>query len=210
MKYAHFDENGLLIGIYNGEAYPPRLITNWKTNEDGSIEEDGTRANPDCDIPAEVKTLSEEQYDKLSANPNNYRWAAGTLIDYVPLLVPEFTSDVNRERDKRILQGFTYNGHLFQADEKALQNINGVSSAATIALIQQVDQTSLRWHGGDKDFAFIAMDNTAVPMTLIDAINFGLTAMAHVNKYMMRARELKNAVEAGEEFNVLDDAVWEN
>lgn len=64
----------------------------------------------------------------------------------------------------------------------------------------------LRWHGGDGDFAWIAEDNTLVPMDAQTMFAFGQAAMAHKQAMIFAARELKDRDEIPADFS--DDDYW--
>lgn len=129
-------------------------------------------------------------------------------------LIPEvyvggFTErDIDKERDRRIGEGFLFNGVVYQARDQDIRNINGAATAAAIAVMQQVAPGNLRWANPSKDFEWIAYDNSIVPMDAYTTIAFGMTAMGWVSSLTMIARELKNRLINGEVFDIDDDSLW--
>jgi hypothetical protein len=117
-------------------------------------------------------------------------------------------ADVDRERDRRIADGFTFEGVVYQAREQDLRNINGAATGAALALMRGAQAGDLRCQGGDSDFGWIAADNTIVPMDVMTMVNFGRAAMAHVERMTMTGRILKNRLAGGEDFDLSDDALW--
>lgn len=210
MKFAYFDDKGLPVAFYDDAIMGPRRIPTYALDEDDNLVVTGDRANPACDIPGNAVEITDAQIAEFDAHPGARRWDGIRPVPYVQTLVPEYTSDVDSQRDKRIIAGFLFKDHVFQADEKALRNINGTATGAALALIQQVQPGDLRWHGGDTDFGFIASDNTVVPMDVLEAVAFGRTALEHVSRLTMKARDLKNRMLAGETINILDNNVWDN
>jgi hypothetical protein len=117
-------------------------------------------------------------------------------------------ADVDRERDRRIADGFTFEGVVYQAREQDLRNINGAATGAALALMSNAQPGDLRWQGGDSDFGWIAADNTIVPMDVMTMVNFGRAAMAHVERLTMTGRTLKDRLADGEALEITHDVLW--
>ena len=113
---------------------------------------------------------------------------------------------VNQERDRRIEAGFSYGGTLFQSRAADRENMAGAATAALAALMNGAQSGDLRWHGGDSDFAWIAADNTLVPMDAQGMFDFAQAAMAHKQAHIFAARVLKDGAEIPADF--ANDAYW--
>jgi len=113
--------------------------------------------------------------------------------------------EVTAERDRRIAAGFTFMGHLFQADPESLQNVNGAVSAALAAQLGGIAPDEANWFNGGA-FSWLAADNTSVQMTPGDVVAFGMAAAAHKNAHIHAARTLKNTDPIPADF--ADDRHW--
>jgi hypothetical protein len=113
---------------------------------------------------------------------------------------------IDTERDRRIAGGFTFAGHRFQTRPEDRENIAGASTAALAAMINGAQVGDLRWHGGDKDFAWIGEDNDLVSMDAQTMFAFGQAAMAHKQSMIFAARALKDLPEMPAE--ITDDSNW--
>ena len=102
-------------------------------------------------------------------------------------------SAVDVERDRRIDGGFSFEGRPYQSRPGDRENIAGASTAAFAAMSLGAVAGDLRWHGGDSDFAWIAADNTLVPMDAPTMFAFGQAAMMHKQGLIFAARALKDA-----------------
>lgn len=113
---------------------------------------------------------------------------------------------VDAERDRRIDGGFVFGGTLFQSRPGDRENIAGASTAALAAISGGAEVGDLRWHGGDSDFAWIAADNSLVPMDAQTMFAFGSAAMAHKQAMIFAARALKDMEEIPADY--ADDGWW--
>lgn len=100
---------------------------------------------------------------------------------------------VNAERDRRIFSGFTFNGTRFQSRLEDQKRISGAAILAAVASMAGAQPGDLRWHGGYSDFAWIAEDNSLVPMDAQTVIGFGQAAAAHEAAHVFAARALKDS-----------------
>jgi hypothetical protein len=117
-----------------------------------------------------------------------------------------FSSDVNAERDRRISAGFMFNGHLFQSDVASQKRINGAVTLAILAISSGVKPGNLRWHGGAEDFAWLAADNTLVPMDAPTVCEFGKAAGEWEASHVFAARALKDMNPIPRDF--VDSKYW--
>jgi len=119
----------------------------------------------------------------------NFAWDGGAWVATPPVITSE---DVNAERDRRIVEGFSFKGHLFQADAESVTNINGAVSAALAAQMSGIASNELNWFNGSQ-FAWLAIDNTDVQMAPAEVVAFGMAAAAHKAAHIHAARDLKDS-----------------
>jgi hypothetical protein len=151
----------------------------------------------------------------LHPDPNGRARIGGTLLGNGQYKDPsnegqtlDLLAMVDAERDRRIDFGFQFEGKWFQADDFSAANINGASTAASIAISQGAQPDDLRWSNPNADFAWIAEDNTLLFMDAQTMIAFGLKAVAARSVIIFKARELKNQIVNGEEPDIYADASW--
>lgn len=114
--------------------------------------------------------------------------------------------DVNSERDRRITSGFLFRGKIFDFDDKSKQRVAGAATLAGFAIGAGAPVGYLRWHGGDKDFAWITQDNTLMPMDAQTCFLFGQTAAEHESNLIFKAKDLKNINPIPSDYT--DDKYW--
>ncbi|GAA4180226.1 DUF4376 domain-containing protein [Shinella granuli] len=114
--------------------------------------------------------------------------------------------DVDAERDRRIVAGFTFGGVFYQSRPEDRENIMGAGTAALGAMMLGAQAGDYRWHGGDSDFMWIAADNSTHPMDAQTVYAFGLAAMAHKTAHIFAARAIKDADPIPADYT--DDAYW--
>lgn len=145
--------------------------------------------------------------DGNKPTPEEIAALAITHADDLAALRGVATIDVDVERDRRIELGFVYDGVLYQARPKDRENIMGAATAALTAIVAGAQPGDYRWHGGDKDFEWIAADNSTRPFDAQSMIEFGRTAMAHVEAHVFAARTLKNLASIPEDY-ATNAAYW--
>tara|TARA_R100001230_G_C5675849_1_gene181488 strand:- start:403 stop:819 length:417 start_codon:yes stop_codon:yes gene_type:complete len=101
-------------------------------------------------------------------------------------------AQVNAERDRRIDGHFTFNGVEYQSRPEDRENMAGAATSALAAITQGAQPGDLRWHGGAKDFVWIAADNSTVSMDAQTMFALGQAAMAHKQSHIFAARVLKD------------------
>lgn len=143
--------------------------------------------------------------------PRVQRWdqAGNLLIDeYIADPVPSPVA-VDEERDKRIADGFVFQDVRYQARPQDRENIYAAALLASVAIaIEKKAPTSLRWHGGNNDFVWIAADNSLVPMDAQTVIMLAKALAVHQRKKVFAARALKERATSGEGVNIYDDGGW--
>lgn len=123
--------------------------------------------------------------------------AATQTATISPAPVVYTAADVNAEKDRRINQGFMFDGMLFQSRSDDRENIAGAKSAASDALAAGAQPGNYAWQQLldstlPDTFAWIAADNTIVPMDAQTVVRFGHAALAHKQSLIFAARNLKN------------------
>ena len=113
---------------------------------------------------------------------------------------------VNAERDRRIYEGFTYNGKPYGFDPDSKQRVTGAATLAGFAMGQGAGAGNLRWHGGSVDFTWIADDNSLVTMDAPTCFAFGQTAAHHESAHIFAARSLKDMDPIPRDFT--NDKYW--
>jgi hypothetical protein len=117
---------------------------------------------------------------------------------------------VMAKRDLVIDGGFTFGGTVFQTGATDRENISGAAQLAFMAMVGSGKQPGdLRWHDGDDDFGWIALDNSVVPMDAPTVIEFA-KAVAGFKSFCIRyARYLKDMIDAAENPAAVDiDEGW--
>lgn len=162
-----------------------------------------------------------------------YRWAnaeqtlitddAGTAIPAVPgnrhyddilasgASISGFTSpavnagDVNRERDRRMAL-FTFQGKAYDFDPDSQTNIAGAGTLAFAAIVNGKQPGDLRWADADRDFGWIAHDNTVTLMDAPTCFAFATAAANYKSALIFKARTIKNLSPIPADY--ADDARW--
>lgn len=116
------------------------------------------------------------------------------------------STEVNAEKDRRIAEGFSFKGHMFDFDEVAKSNINGAGSLAGIAIIGGATVGDYRWSDADKDFEWITKDNVRLKLDAFDMLEMAKTAANHVSYYTFKARDIKDIVPIPEDYK--EDKYW--
>jgi hypothetical protein len=93
--------------------------------------------------------------------------------------------------------GFEFNGVLFQSRPEDRENIAGAKSMATDAVALGAKPRDLAWRkllspDGPEVFAWIAADNSLVPMDAPTVISFAYAAVAHKERMIFAARAVKS------------------
>lgn len=101
-------------------------------------------------------------------------------------------AQVDEERDRRLEQGFTFRGKLIQSRAGDRENILGMSQLAFQAVVGGAEEGNLRWANADRDFQWIAADNSLVPMDAQTVVELGRAAAAFKDNLVFKARALKD------------------
>jgi len=142
----------------------------------------------------------------------------GWLYDGVTFSQPEHephvvtSADVDAERDRRISAGFEFNGVTYQSRLPGGQLsgdwdvITGKAVEALIAVMGGAQPGDLRWSDPGEDFAWIAANNSRVPMDAQTVIELGKAASAHRSAHTFAGSDLKAMTPIPADFR--DDKWW--
>lgn len=114
--------------------------------------------------------------------------AAGTGSSSYPVT----SAAIDVERDRRIADGFTFNGLAYQLDDKSKTNVTAAGADARFAIAGGAQPGDLRWADPDNDFGWIASDNTVTSMDATTMVDFSTAAKFWVTKHIFAARALKD------------------
>ena len=116
-------------------------------------------------------------------------------------------AQVDAERDRRIAAGFVFNEVLFQTERQAdRENILGAAYASLAAIVGGAQPGDLRWSDPDRDFFWIAADNSRVPMDAQTTQSFTMGAMSYKTKLIVACSNLKAMSPIPADF--ADDKWW--
>lgn len=138
-------------------------------------------------------------------------WEDGKLvIDEDRPNLTRSPADVDAERDRRIDDGFYFDGVLYQARPMDRENIWHAGLNASVALtFKNKKVKDLKWHDGAGEFAWIAADNRLVPMDAATVIEFARAASNHHYAHVIAARSLKDRLASQTEpLDATEDRWW--
>ena len=98
---------------------------------------------------------------------------------------------VDVERDRRIAAGFVFDGTMYQSRTADWEVYSGKALEAFIAVMGGAAQGNLRWADADADFAWIAADNSRVPMDAQTVIELAKAASAHRTRLTFAGSDIK-------------------
>lgn len=115
-------------------------------------------------------------------------------------------AEVNTERDRRTEGLFVFAGKYFQLDAKSQRHITAKGAQAKFAVLSGAVAGDLRWANPDQDFAWIATDNSIVPMDAQTMAAFANAADLWVTGHIMAGAAIKvmNPIPT----DVTADALW--
>lgn len=119
---------------------------------------------------------------------------------------PITTADVDAERDRRIDAGVVFQDVLFQSRATDRENIAGAAQLGFMAMVAGAQAGDLRWSSPDQDFAWIASDNSLVPMDAPTVVAFGKAAAERKQVLIFAGRQLKDMAQIPADFT--DDKWW--
>jgi hypothetical protein len=113
---------------------------------------------------------------------------------------------INAERDRRVAKGFQFEGKLYQSRVEDQKRITNASTQAVAAIQSGAQSGNLRWHGGGKDFGWLADDNTLTPMDAQQVLALSKAATAWETEHVFAARAIKSTNPVPTNFT--DDSYW--
>lgn len=151
-----------------------------------TIECDPLSALPANSTPAKPPKTTGEQVAQWTG-------AGWVVLDSKPEpSAPEITPVmVGAERDRRISAGFEFNGTMYQSRATDWEVYSGKALEAFIAITNGAQSGDLRWSDPDSDFAWIAADNSRVPMDAQAVIELAKAASAHRTKLTFAGSDIK-------------------
>lgn len=130
----------------------------------------------------------------------------GWIVIDLPPPPPPSSDAVNAEASRRISSGFTFEGKLYDYDDKAQKRITGAATLAGFARAAGSAPGDLFWHGGAEPFAWIAADNSLTTMDAPTCFAFGKAAADWESAHVFAGRALKDADPIPDDY--ADDRHW--
>lgn len=119
---------------------------------------------------------------------------------------PVTSAEVDIERDSRIDAGVEFQGVLFQSRATDRENIAGAAQLGFMAVLAGAEPGDLRWSNSGQDFAWIASNNSLVPMDAQTVVAFGKAAAERKQALIFAARQLKDMEPIPADYT--DDKWW--
>lgn len=127
-----------------------------------------------------------------------------------PELRPAASSiDVDAERDRRVADGYYFDGKLYQTESQDdRENILGAAYTSMAAIMAGAQKGDLRWNPAypDSDFFWIAADNSRTSMDAQTTQEFARGAMAYKSRLVVAGSNLKAMEPIPEDY--ADDKWW--
>jgi len=162
-------------GIYTGSTLADAL---------GPLPQRSTPTPPPDTVGAQVARWTGQGWELLAERPA------------APAPAPQ-PAEVDAERDRRINEGFEFRGVRYQSrlpsPERAgdWEVFSGKALEALIAIMAGAQPGDLRWSDPAEDFAWIAADNSRVPMDAQTVIELAKAASAHRSRHTFAGSDLK-------------------
>lgn len=146
--------------------------------------------------------------------PEVYEVSIGWLYDgsnFSPppvIIYPIENYQVDEERDRRISDGFFFDGVRYQTESQSdRENILGALGTALAAITVDGAQTGdLRWADPKFDFFWIAADNSRVPMDAQTCLAFARAAVARKSLLVIAGNTIKQMDPIPQDYT--DDKWW--
>lgn len=123
-------------------------------------------------------------------------------------ILPVDGYQVDRERDRRISEGFVFEGVRYQTESQSdRENILGALGTALAAItVDGAQAGNLRWADPKFDFFWIAADNSRVPMDAQTCLAFARAAVARKSLLVIAGNNLKQLDPIPQDYT--DDKYW--
>lgn len=149
-----------------------------------------------------------ERYGAETLTPDPERRVVVVVREAVPWSAEEIAAEtearraamaplIDTERDRRISAGFEFGGVWYQSRLPApgragdWEVFSGKALEALIAQLNGAQPGDLRWSDPAEDFAWIAADNSRVPMDAQTVIALAQAASAHRSRHTFAGSDLK-------------------
>jgi len=113
---------------------------------------------------------------------------------------------IKRERDRRLLLDFEFQGKMYQRDKESVARISGVGTLALGAIVRGAQVGDYYWHGRVTPFAWIASDDSLTQMDAQTCFAFGQAAAAVETEVIFAAKALREMDPVPDDFT--DDKWW--
>jgi len=154
-----------------------------------------------------INRISADEYFVSSVYPGRYREIESPAVAY-----DASAQQVDAERDRRISSGFEFQGVRYQSRLPSAGHpgdwdvFSGKALEAFIAVSNGAQQGYLRWSDPDSDFAWIAADNSRVPMDAQTVIELCKAASMHRSRHTFAGSDLKAMQPIPQDYT--DDKYW--
>ncbi|WP_104722191.1 DUF4376 domain-containing protein [Helicobacter mesocricetorum] len=138
-----------------------------------------------------------EEVKELDEVNNIYKISYRVVSKSLESLKELKAEEINAKRDEVINAGVSFKGKVFQSAER---DRNLLSAAISLYSLN---------NNIPPNFVWIAKDNTRVPMNLEDLIGLASLMALNVNENTLKARALKDRIEAAASTDELALIVWE-
>lgn len=116
-------------------------------------------------------------------------------------------AQIDDERDRRILNGFLFNGDIFDSRPEDQKRISGAGTLAFVSIVQGIGTPgNYFWHGEVTPFVWITKTNSLMPLDAPSVIELGKAAAKWESQHVFAARALKDMSTIPADF--ANDAYW--
>ncbi len=104
----------------------------------------------------------------------------------------DLNAEVTNERDRRIADGFTFQGYSFQFRPQDKARIETWARIAGAAINNGVKANDFHWHNGSEPFVYLTGGNDPVAMDAPTMVALANAGAIHEQNMIMAARALKD------------------
>lgn len=150
---------------------------------------------------------NEPQSNWFAAHDNvkiGWGWNGASFVKPAPLAPT--AQDVDTECERRLGDGFVFNGIRFQSGPQSRSRIDRAYVSALAALMGGAQPGNTFWADPDQEFVWIAEDDARIAMDAQTAVLFGKTQAVRYGKHILKANDLKKMQPIPADFK--DDTYW--
>ncbi|MBG6163645.1 hypothetical protein IWQ54_003313 [Labrenzia sp. EL_195] len=151
------------------------------------------------DYPSGWRQVSPKPGENFHFDPDTDTWSPN------PRAISR--DEVNIERDRRNFLDIVFQGVNFQADQVSRGRIGHVVTSAIAAIMAGAQVGDLSWHGQTDDFAWIAKDNTKVPMDAQTLLSLSQVMAERERRLVVAANSIKAMDPIPTDFNT-NERYW--